>query len=86
MKKYPKSSTLILIKERRSAFQNKKNARGSTNTRGQRPRREHRVLPGAPRLAADCVGRQRLGGYGSRRLLDGLAPPRRPTRAAATGI
>ena len=30
--------------------------------------------------------RQRLGGYGSRRLLDGLAPPRRPTRAAATGI
>ena len=46
-----------------------------------------RVLPGAPRLGADCFGRQRLGGYyGSRGLLDGLAPPRRPTRAAATGI
>ena len=45
-----------------------------------------RVLPGAPRLAADCFGRQRLEGYGSRRLLDGLAPPRRPIRAAATGI
>ena len=43
-----------------------------------------RVLPGAPRLAADCFGRQRLGGYGCRRLLNGLAPPRRPTRAAAT--
>ena len=26
-----------------------------------------RVLPGAPRLAADCFCRQRLGGYGSRR-------------------
>ena len=37
-----------------------------------------RVLPGAPRLAADCFYRQRLEGYGSRRLLDGLAPPRRP--------
>ena len=44
-----------------------------------------RVLPGAPRLAADCFCRQRRRGYGSRRLLDGLAPPRRPTRAAATG-
>ena len=36
-----------------------------------------RVLPGAPRLAADCFGRQRLEGYGSRRLFDGRAPPRR---------
>ena len=44
-----------------------------------------RVLPSAPRLAADCFGRQGLGGYGSRPLLDGLAPPRRPTRAAAMG-
>ena len=66
---------------------NSKNAKGSTNTRGQRPRRAMaRVLPGASQLAADSFGRQRLGGYGSRRLLDGLAPPRRPTRAAATGI
>ena len=45
-----------------------------------------RVLPGVPRLAGNCFGRQRLEGYDSRRLLDGLAPPRRPTRAAATGI
>ena len=44
-----------------------------------------RVIPGAPRLAADCICRKRLGGYGSRRLSDGLAPPRRPTPAAATG-
>ena len=29
---------------------------------------------------------QRPGGSGSRRLLYGLAPPRRPTRAAATGM
>ena len=68
-------------------YKNSKNAKGSTNTRGQRPRRAMaRVLPGAPRLAADSFGRQRLGGYGSRCLLGGLAPPRRPTRAAATGI
>ena len=33
-----------------------------------------RVVPGAPRLAADCFRRQRLGGYGSRRLLGGLEP------------
>ena len=32
-----------------------------------------RVLPVAPRLAADCFCRQRLGGCGSKRLLDGLA-------------
>ena len=33
----------------------KKNAKGTTNTRGQRPRRAvARVLPTAPRLAADC--------------------------------
>ena len=44
-----------------------------------------RVLPGAPRLAADCFGRQRLGGYDSRRLLDGLVPPRRPTRQQRRG-
>ena len=36
-----------------------------------------RVLPGAPRLAADCFRRQLVGGYGSRRLLDGLAAPPR---------
>ena len=72
----------------RSRKKNKlKNAKGSTNTRGQRPRRAMaRVLPRAPWLAADCFCRQRLGGNGSRRLLDGLAPPRRPTRAAATRI
>ena len=65
----------------------KKNAQGSTNIRGQRPRRAMaRVLPGESRLAADCFCRQRMGGYGSRRFLDGLAPRRRPTRAAATGI
>ena len=64
----------------------KKKAKGSTNTRGQRPRRAMaRVLPGSPRLAADCFCRRRLGGYDSRRLFDGLAPPRGPTRAAATG-
>ena len=34
-----------------------------------------RVLPGAPLLAAESFGRQRLGGYGSRFLLDGLAHP-----------
>ena len=68
-------------------YKDSKNAKGSTNTRGQRPRRAMaRVLPGAPRLAAESFGRQRLGRYGSRRLLDGLAPPRRPTREAATGI
>ena len=44
-----------------------------------------RVLAGAPRLAADCFGRQWLGGYSFRRL-DGLTPPRRPPQAAATGI
>ena len=42
-----------------------------------------------PPWSAAAIGRffcrQRLGGYGSRRLLDGLAPLRRPTRAAATG-
>ena len=27
-----------------------------------------------------------VGGHGSRHLLDGLTPPPRPTRAAATGI
>ena len=68
-------------------FRIQKKAKGSTNTRGQRPRRAMaRVLPGAPRLAADCFGRQRLGGYGSRRFSDGLAPPRHPKRASATGI
>ena len=44
-----------------------------------------RVLPGAPRLAADCFCRQRVEGYGSGCLFDGLAPARRRTRAAATG-
>ena len=36
-----------------------------------------RVLPGAPRLAAECFGRQRLRGYGSRRLFEwaGATPP-----------
>ena len=34
-----------------------------------------RVLPGAPRLAADCFGLQRLGGYGSRRLWMGWRHP-----------
>ena len=59
---------------------------GSTNTRGQRPRRATAcVPPGAPRLAADCFRRQRLGGYGSRRLLDGLAPPRRPHTGSSDG-
>ena len=44
-----------------------------------------RVLPETPRLAADFFCRQRLGGYGSRRLLDGMVPPRRATRRQRRG-
>ena len=43
------------------------------------------VLPGAPRLPADCFCRHQLGGYPSWDLSGGLAQPRSPTRAAATG-
>ena len=43
------------------------------------------VLPGAPRLTVDCFCWQRLGGYGSRRLLDGLPAPPPPHTGSSDG-
>ena len=65
----------------------------SNNTRGQGTlvgiltgRATARVLPGAPRPAADSFCRHRLRGYCSWDLFGGLVPPQNLTRAAATGI
>ena len=44
-----------------------------------------RVPPGAPRLAVDRFCRQQLEGYGSRRLLDGLAPRHGQQRRGYSG-
>ena len=43
------------------------------------------VLPGAPRLPAGSFCRHRLGGYRSWDFFGGLAQPRSPALAAATG-